>query len=76
MKDFNGKIAVITGAGTGMGRALALQLVSEGCGVAICDVLMDNLEETEKLCRKRAAKGSLFTAHECDVSDENQVTAF
>ena len=37
MKDFQGKIAVVTGAGTGMGRELALQLASEGCHVAICD---------------------------------------
>ena len=76
MKDFNGKIAVITGAGTGMGRALAIQLVSEGSSVAICDVLMDNLKETEELCKAEAAKDTLVTAHECDVSDENQIIAF
>ena len=76
MKDFQGKIAVITGAGTGMGRELALQLVSAGCHVAICDVLVDNLNETAKLCREAAKSEIRITAHECDVSDEKQVIAF
>ena len=49
MKDFGGKLAVITGGGTGMGRALARQLVAEGCDVATCDVLDDNLAETRAL---------------------------
>ncbi len=76
MKEFKGKIAVITGAGTGMGRALACQLVSEGCHVAICDVLMDNLAETKKLCQEVALSDTRISIHECDVSIEEQVVAF
>ena len=76
MKNFKGKLAVITGAGTGMGRELALQLLSEGCSVAMCDVLMDNLAETEKMCREAAAEGAVVSAHECDVSEEDQMIAF
>jgi len=38
MKTFWGKLAVVTGGGTGMGRELTTQLAAEGCHVAICDV--------------------------------------
>ena len=76
MKDFHDKLAVITGAGTGMGRELARQLASEGCHVAICDVLPQNMEETRKACAEVAPYGTRITAHECDVADEAQVVAF
>ena len=76
MRDFNGKLAIVTGAGTGMGRELALQLASEGCHVAICDVLPQNMEETRKACEEIAPANTRITAHQCDVSDETQVLAF
>ena len=38
MKSFNGKVAAITGAASGMGRTLALQLAKDGCHVSISDV--------------------------------------
>jgi len=75
MKEFKNRLAVITGAGTGMGRELAIKLAAEGCHVAMCDVLMDHLAVTEAAARKTAADNVLVTAHECDVSDENQVLA-
>lgn len=46
MKNLNGKVAVITGAGSGIGRALALQLAAEGCELAISDVNVAGLEQT------------------------------
>ena len=76
MQDFSGKLAVITGGGTGMGRALARQLVAEGCDVAICDVIDDNLAETLALCRGEAPQGVIVTAHRCDVRLEDDIADF
>ncbi|MEE9279901.1 MAG: SDR family oxidoreductase [Myxococcota bacterium] len=76
MKDFRGKIAMVTGAGTGMGRELARQLASEGCHVAMCDIFPQTLAETQKSCEELAPEGTRISAHECDVSDEAQVAAF
>ena len=72
MKDFKDKIAVVTGGGTGMGRELVLQLAEEGCHVAMCDVIAENMEETFELVTKQTPD-VLVTKHICDVSDEEQV---
>jgi len=76
MKDFSGRIAVVTGGGTGMGRELARKLVAEGCHVAVCDIITENLDETLTLCEAEAPEGVTVTAHPCDVADEEQVLAF
>src|SRR5215470_7503051 len=76
MKDFAGKLAVITGGGTGMGRALTEQLSAEGCNVAICDVSSENMEETKRLSEARAPSGVQISTHMCDVSIEREVIAF
>jgi NAD(P)-dependent dehydrogenase (short-subunit alcohol dehydrogenase family) len=76
MKDFNGKLAVITGGGTGMGRELALQLIAEGCNVAMCDVSEINMAETRKLAAAQAPQGTRISAFKADVSIEAQVLAF
>jgi len=75
MDSFEGKIAVVTGGGTGMGRELCLQLVKEGCNVATCDVLMENLEETKSLCQE-VNPDILVTLHQCDVSSEEAMNHF
>ena len=76
MQNFTGRIAVITGGGTGMGRELARQLTAEGCHVAMCDVSAENMAETADLCLAAAPSGTRVTCHVADVSNEAQVFAF
>lgn len=76
MNDFRNKLAVVTGGGTGMGRELARQLSAEGCHVAMCDVLSENMVETKRLCDATAPAGVRVTTHPCDVSKEEEMIAF
>lgn len=76
MKSFSGKIAVITGSGSGIGRELARQLVHEGCHVALCDVLKSNLDKTLRLCNETNPHQVTVTGFICDVADERQVQRF
>ena len=75
MENFNNKIAVVTGGGTGMGRELVRQLAKEGCHVAMCDVIEDNMLETYEIVSK-ASPNVTITKHVCDVSNEEQVNRF
>jgi NAD(P)-dependent dehydrogenase (short-subunit alcohol dehydrogenase family) len=75
VEHFEGRIAVVTGGGTGMGRELARQLASAGCHVAMCDVSEESMAETKALCEAESpgVRVSTFVA---DVSDESAVQAF
>jgi len=76
MRSFTGKLAVVTGGGTGMGRELVAQLAADGCSVATCDVNDVNLAVTADNARKVASGDVRVTTHHCDVSDAAQVARF
>lgn len=72
----SGQIAVVTGGGTGMGRALCRQLSAAGVHVALCDVSATAMAETRSLCLAQAPAGTRVTTCLADVSQEAQVLAF
>lgn len=69
----NGKIAVITGAGSGIGRALALQLNREGCRLYMADINGDTLAETRALLPRRDVS---VDSQVLDVADREAVHAW
>jgi len=73
--DVAGRLAVVTGGGSGMGRELVVQLAAAGCDVATCDVHGAELAETVALA-SAGAPGRRVTGHGCDVADEAQVGRF
>jgi NAD(P)-dependent dehydrogenase (short-subunit alcohol dehydrogenase family) len=74
--SFAGKLAVVTGGGSGMGRELTRQLAAQGCSVAACDLNADAVAVTAATAWAGAPPGVAVTGHACDVSDEAQVQRF
>ncbi len=74
--SFAGKLAVVTGGGSGMGRELARQLAAQGCSVAACDLNAGAVAQTAAMARAAAPPGVRVTSHACDVAEEAQVLRF
>jgi NAD(P)-dependent dehydrogenase (short-subunit alcohol dehydrogenase family) len=75
MKNLKDKVAAITGAASGIGRALALNLADEGCHLAISDINEAGLKETADMVRSQS-KNVRVTTHKVDTADRKQVKLY
>jgi meso-butanediol dehydrogenase/(S,S)-butanediol dehydrogenase/diacetyl reductase len=71
-RRFDGKVALVTGAASGIGRATCERLASEGASLVCADVQAEALQATVKSCQERGARVEHGL---CDVSDPEQVRA-
>ncbi len=76
MKSFNGRVAAITGAASGMGRALALALAREGCHLALADKNGPGLLQTVAIIKASTLAPVTITTQVLDVSDREAVQAW
>jgi len=70
MKTLQGKTAVVTGAGSGIGRAIALRFAANGAAVRIADISPQQAEATAEQITDAGGQASV---HACDVTDQRQV---
>jgi short-subunit dehydrogenase len=73
MRNLKDKVAVITGAGSGIGKALAIQLARQGCRLALNDIRQDDLSETAEEIRRF---NRFVTIHPADISNRSRVLKF
>ena len=73
MKSFSGRVAAVTGAGSGIGRALALDLARRGCDLALSDIDEGGLAGTVEAARRRGVK---VTGARVDVAEREAVYAW
>ena len=71
--EFSGKTVIVTGAAHGFGRAIGLAFAQRGASVWVCDVLADEVRETERIAR---ARGGSCEARVVDVTNKQAVEAF
>jgi NAD(P)-dependent dehydrogenase (short-subunit alcohol dehydrogenase family) len=73
MKELNNAVAAVTGAASGIGRSLAMNLAKEGCGLALADIAQAGLDQTAEMAKNN---GNKVTTHVLDVADREQVYGF
>jgi len=72
MKNLNDRVAAVTGAGSGMGRAISMELARRGCDLALIDINRTGLDETERIL---SGSGRTVSCHVVDVSSKDQMQA-
>jgi NAD(P)-dependent dehydrogenase (short-subunit alcohol dehydrogenase family) len=70
--EFTGKVAFVTGAGTGIGRATALAFAQQGASVVVSGHHEENIQETARLIEEQGGRALAVT---CDVRRSEQVQA-
>tara|TARA_B100001094_G_C18171026_1_gene795087 strand:- start:1333 stop:2217 length:885 start_codon:yes stop_codon:yes gene_type:complete len=70
VKSFSNKVALITGAGSGIGRSLAKKLANQGCNLALVDWNNESLEETKEILRN---KNVSVSTHHLDIRDREKI---
>ena len=73
MKKLKSSVVAVTGAASGIGRSLAIQLASEGCGLALADIDQEGLAQTVEMIENN---GNKITTHIVNVADRGQVYQF
>ena len=73
MKRLEGKFCIVTGAGGGIGRGIALAFAKEGASVGICDIQSEALKETHRLVEETGAK-SIYKVF--DLTDISAIESF
>jgi len=73
MRQLQGRVAVVTGAASGIGRATSLELAKNGCDLAISDINEEGLKETAKAVE---ALGPKVTSYIVDVADKERMQRF
>ncbi|MCK5706112.1 MAG: 3-oxoacyl-[acyl-carrier-protein] reductase [Candidatus Aureabacteria bacterium] len=68
--NFSGQTAIITGAGQGIGREIALKFAEAGANIAVCDVMEDKVAQTAELCKDKGVKSASYI---CDVRNADGV---